>query len=89
MLSFEGHGIEVENPLFALEITFVLNPEAGLKFPTEEDSRTGLVLRVLCIDLFCCFSTSSSALVSISLSSVLGKMENTNFVHVSLSDLRC
>jgi len=63
----------------------VLNPEAGLKFPTEEDSRTGLVLRLLCIDLFC-FSTSSSVLISVSLSSVLGKMENTNFVHVSPND---
>ena len=26
--------------MFALEIRFVLNPEAGLKFPTEEGSRT-------------------------------------------------
>ena len=38
-------------------------------------------------DLFRCFSTSSSVLISASLSLFLGKMENTYFIHVSLSDL--
>ena len=45
------------------------------------------MVRVLNKDLFCCFSTSSWMLISASLSLVLGKMENINFIPVSLSDL--
>ena len=45
------------------------------------------MVRVLSQDLPFCFSTSSSVLISASLSLFLGKMENTNFIHVSLSDL--
>ena len=87
MLSFEGRGIEVENPPFARRVRFPLSTKGLLKFPTQGGSRTGLVLRVLSKDLFCCFSTSSLVLISASLSWVLGKMEHTNFAHVSLNDL--
>ena len=45
------------------------------------------MLRAMNEDLFCCFSTSSLVLISASLSWVLGKMEHTNFAHVSLNDL--
>ena len=87
MLLFEGSGTEVENSRFALGQRFELNILVLLKFPMPGRSRTGLVVRVLSKDLFCCFCTSSLVLVSASLSLVLGKMENTNFVHASLNDL--
>ena len=85
MLLFEGHGIEVENPTFALGVRFLLSTKGLLKFPTQGGSSTGLVLRRLSKDLFCSFFTSSLLLVTASLSCVLGKMENTNFTHVSLN----
>ena len=66
---------------------FALNPEVGLKSPTEEGPGTDLLLRVLSKDLFCCFSTSSLVPISASLSLFLGKMESTDCIHVSLSDL--
>ena len=85
MWLFEGHGIDVENP------TFVFGERVILKygnFQCKGGSRTGLAVRVLSKDLFCCFSTSSSVLISASLQLVLGKMENTSFVHDSLNDLQ-
>ena len=85
MLLFEGRGIEVENPTFALGVRFLLSTKGLLKFPTQGGSSTGLVLRRLSKDLFCSFFTSSLLLIIASLSCVLGKMENTNFTHVSLN----
>ena len=87
MLLFEGSGTEVENSRFALGQRFELNILVLLKFPMPGRSRTGLMVRVLSKALFCCFSTSSLVLVSASFSLVLGKMENTNFIHVSLNCL--
>ena len=87
MLLFEVSGTEVEDSRFALGQRFELKIRVLLKFPMPGRSRSGLMVRVLSKDLFCCFSTSSLVLVSASLSLVLGKMENTNFIHASLNDL--
>ena len=85
MLLFEGREIEVENP--TLGVRFLSSTKGLLKFPTQGGSGTGLVLTVLNKDLFCCFSTSSLVLITASLLWVLGKMENTSFIHVSLNYL--
>ena len=45
MLLFEGHGIEVEKPTFALGVRFPLSTKGLLKFPTQGGSSTGLELR--------------------------------------------
>ena len=68
MLLFEGHGIEVENPTFALGVRFPLSTKGLLKFPTQGGSRTGLVLRDLSKDVFCSVFTSSLVLITASLS---------------------
>ena len=68
MLLFKGYGIEVGNTMFALGVRFPLGTKGLWKFLTQEDSRTGLVLRVWSKDLFCSFSTSSLVLITASLS---------------------
>jgi len=64
MLLFEGLGIEVEKPMFALGVRFPLSTKGLLK----GGSSTGLMLRVPSEDLFCSFSTSSLVLITASLS---------------------
>ena len=87
MLLFDRSGTEVENSTFALGQRFILNISVLLKFPMQGGSRTGLVVRDLSKALLCCCFTSSLVLIFASLSFFLGKMENTNFIHASISDL--
>ena len=81
MLLLEGRELEVEISKFSPGVRFLLSTKLLLRFPTQGSSRTGLVVRVLSKDLFCCFSTSSLVLISASLSLVLRRWQNTNFIH--------
>ena len=58
-----------------------LNILVLLKFPMPGRSRTGLVVRVLSKDLFCCFSTTSLLLISASLSLVLSSLFANDFLN--------